>query len=97
MLLDRDRLSPPLIVRSIRRGDRFVPLGMKGSKSIGDYLTDRKVASLYRDEIPVVCDDKGIVWLVGFEIADRVKIDNRTEKVVTIEVAKHRRITTDAV
>ena len=97
VLLDRDRLLPPLIVRNIRRGDRFVPLGMKGSKRVGDYLTDRKVASVYRDEIPVVCDGKGIVWLVGFEIADRVKIDNRTEKVVAIEVAKHRRITTDAV
>ena len=70
---------------------------MKGSKRVGDYLTDRKVAVVYRDEIPVVCDGKGIVWLVGFEIADRVKIDNRTEKVVAIEVAKHRRITTDAV
>ncbi|MFH1372900.1 MAG: tRNA lysidine(34) synthetase TilS [bacterium] len=97
VLLDRDRLSPPLIVRNIRRGDRFVPLGMKGSKRVGDYLTDRKVAGVYRDEIPVVCDGKGIVWLVGFEIADRVKIDNRTEKVVAIEVAKSRRITTDAV
>lgn len=86
-----EKLTPPLVVRNIRRADRFVPLGMKGTKKIGDYLTDRKVAGVYRDEIPVVCDQKGIVWLVGFEIADRVKIDTSTNRVIRIEVIERRK------
>lgn len=84
VVLDYDKLEPPLAMRSIRPGDRFAPLGMKGSKKIGDYLTDKRVPNVYRDEIPVLTDRKGVVWLVGYEIADRVKIDKKTRKVVRI-------------
>jgi len=82
--VDRDKLRPPLQVRMIRPGDRFTPLGMSGVKKVGDYLTDRKVARTLRDEIPLVCDGDGIVWLVGYEIADRVKVDTGTRRLLTI-------------
>ena len=85
--LDFDRVNLPLTVRNIRPGDRFRPLGLSGTKKVGDFLTDRKVPPVYRDEIPVVSDNEGIIWLVGYEIADRVKIDNKTKKVVSIEVS----------
>jgi tRNA(Ile)-lysidine synthase len=85
--LDWDKIRLPLLIRSIRPGDRFQPLGMTGRKKVGDFLTDRKVASVYRDEIPVVCDTEGIVWLVGFEIADRVKVVQATRKVLKLEIA----------
>jgi len=86
--VDFAKLAWPLSVRNIRAGDRFVPLGMTGTKKVGDYLTDRKVDKVYRNEIPVVCDSTGIVWLVGFEIAERVKIDKKTKRVMTIGVSK---------
>jgi len=63
---------------------------MSGTKKVGDYLTDRKVGRVYRDEIPVVCDQNGIVWLVGYEIAERAKIDESTSKVLKIEVSERR-------
>ncbi|UCC45243.1 MAG: tRNA lysidine(34) synthetase TilS, partial [Candidatus Zixiibacteriota bacterium] len=70
---------------NIRPGDRFRPLGMKGSKKVGDYLTDKKVAMVYRDEVPVLCDGKGIIWLVGYEIADRVKVRRATRRILKVE------------
>ena len=85
VIVDFDKLSPPLLVRNIRIGDKFRPLGLQGNKKIGDYLTDRKVPALLRGEIPVVTDSRGIVWLVGFEIDERVKIDQNTKKVLKIE------------
>jgi len=91
VLLDWAKVRPPLAVRSIRPGDRFRPLGMTGHKKVGDYLTDRKVPKVYRDEIPVVCDRRGIVWLVGFELADRVKVDKKTRKVLTIDYTVQRK------
>jgi tRNA(Ile)-lysidine synthase len=87
VVMDMTRVAAPLVVRSIRAGDKFQPLGLRGSKKVSDYLTDRKVASLYRDEIPVVCDKEGIIWLVGFEIADRVKVVDTTRKVLRLEIA----------
>jgi len=86
--IDYGKVMPPLVIRNIEAGDRFAPLGMAGTKKVGDYLTDRKVDPVYRDEIPVVCDSKGIIWLVGYEIADRVKVDQATGKVLKIEVSQ---------
>jgi tRNA(Ile)-lysidine synthase len=90
VLMDLAKLSPPLVVRNIRPGDRFRPLGMTGSRKVADYLIDRKVGRVYRDEIPLVCDKKGIIWLVGFEIADRVKVDRSTKEVLKVEVVRRR-------
>lgn len=78
-------IVPPLVVRPIKPGDRFQPLGLGGTKKIGDYLTDRKIPVVYRDEIPVIADQQGIIWLVGYEIADRVKVDATTRKVAILE------------
>lgn len=83
---DSSKLTPPFVIRSIREGDRFQPLGLTGTKKIGDYLTDRKVNPVLRDEIPVVTDKKGIIWLVGYEIDNRAKIDHKTNEVLEIEV-----------
>ena len=88
--IDFDKISPPLTVRNIKPGDRFSPLGLKGTKKIGDFLTDRKIARYLRDEIPVVEDKNGIVWLTGLEISDNVKIDKTTKKVLEIEVIRRR-------
>ncbi|MBD3404433.1 tRNA lysidine(34) synthetase TilS [candidate division GN15 bacterium] len=92
--VDWECVSEPLVVRTIRPGDRFRPLGMKGRKKIGDYLTDRKIPPVLRDEIPVVCDRHGVIWLAGFEIDDRVKRTAATRKVLKIDISE---VTTDAI
>lgn len=84
--LDADKVLPPLVVRSIRPGDRFQPLGLRGRKKIGNYLTDKKVPAIFRDEIPVICDQKGIIWLVGHQIDERVKQTSATKRVLSIDV-----------
>ncbi len=82
--IDREKLDLPLIIRNIEIGDKCMFLGMKGRKKIGDYLTDKKIARVMRDEIPVVCDQKGIIWLVGQEISERVKITKSTKRIYRI-------------
>ncbi len=86
VIVDFGKVRPPLLVRSIRAGDRFCPLGLRGSKKISDYLVDRKVKRPLRDEVPVVADRKGIIWLVGHEIDERVKIDHRTTERLEIGI-----------
>jgi len=84
VLMDWDQVNPPLVVRSVRPGDRFRPLGMNGAKKIGDYLTDRKVPRPLRDEILLLCDRQGPIWLLGLEIAERVKVSAATRKVLSV-------------
>jgi tRNA(Ile)-lysidine synthase len=78
-ILDRDRLEPPLVVRAPRPGDRFAPLGMGGRRMpLADFLRGRGVPRDRRPVTPLVCDRRGIVWVVGHRIADRVKLTDDT-------------------
>lgn len=86
VFLDFNKLNPPLFVRNIKAGDRFSPLGLKGSKKISEFLTDKKVKSWQKAEIPLICDQTGIIWLAGYEIAERVKIDPNSKEVIKIEI-----------
>ncbi len=88
--IDYDKIAPPCRVRGIKPGDRFTPLGLKGTKKVGDFLTDKKISKHLRDEIPVIFDKKGLIWLVGHQIADRVKIDKSTKRVLDIEFIKRK-------
>ena len=73
--LDSQRVTMPLIVRPTMPADRFVPFGMKQSKLVSDYLTDRKRSLFDKRRQLVVTDAEGrIVWLVGERIDNRFRI-----------------------
>lgn len=84
--LDSAAVSGQLRVRSVQSGDRFTPYGMRGSKLVSDYLTDRKRSRLEKQAALAVCDDKGIVWLVGETIDRRVAVTAATAQVLVVEI-----------
>jgi tRNA(Ile)-lysidine synthase len=83
--LDANKIQPPLQIRPIKPGDSFTPLGLNGKKKIGDFLTDKKVPRYLRDEIPVVLDRKGIIWLAGYQISDNCKIEKNSSNILEME------------
>ena len=84
-VLDADALDGPLFVRTRRPGDRFQPLGAPGRCKLKDFLMARKVPADRRDRVPLLCDRKGIVWVVGHTIAERVKVTAHTRRVLRLE------------
>lgn len=78
-------VSGPLVVRSVREGDRFQPFGMAGTKLVSDYLTDRHRSRLDKLAALVVCDDLGILWLVGETIDQRAAVTPETTEVVIVK------------
>lgn len=84
--LDYGSLCPPLHVRSVREGDRMVPLGMKGSKKVKDIFVDEKIPRRSRRAVPILVDGESILWVGGMKVSERAKITDVTEKVVKIEI-----------
>jgi tRNA(Ile)-lysidine synthase len=79
--IDPDRLTLPLSIRPPLPGDRFEPLGMGGrSRPLADFFRGRQVPPGRRDRTPLVCDQLGIVWVVGHRIADRVRVTDQTRR-----------------
>lgn len=87
--LDASKVSFPLTYRLTQEGDRFCPFGMKGSKLVSDYMTDRKRDYLQKASQHVMTDSKGdIIWLVGERSSEKCKIDKSTQKVLEISIEK---------
>lgn len=84
IFIDLDKVKGNLIIRNRRNGDRFTPLGMKGSKKIKDFFIDQKIPKEYRDKIPILCDEQGIIWIVGYRMSEDYKIDYKTENVIQL-------------
>ena len=80
--LDADKIQFPLILRHWQHGDRFCPLGMKGSKLLSDFFVDQKFTEYQKQNVWLLVSAEGdILWVVGYRIDDRFKIVNDTKTV----------------
>ncbi len=88
--LDARNIRFPLIFRNVRNGDRFVPFGMKGSKLVSDYLTDRhRSLNEKRSQMVVEDADGRIIWLAGERTDNRFRVDAATTEVLIITLAQN--------
>ena len=83
--VDKDLLSFPLELRTWEAGDKFRPLGMKGSKKISDFLNDLKIPLHIKSNVKVLISSEKIVWVVNYGVSDLFKITNSTKNIVKIE------------
>ncbi len=89
-LMDADKVRWPLCVRFWKPGDRFRPLGMRGSKKLQDFFTDSGVPREQRGKIPILCDRDKICWVAGLRLDDRVKTGPRTLRVVSVRLSEEK-------
>lgn len=85
--LDADKLCGKLELRRWKSGDRFVPFGMKGFKKVRDYLRDRKLSLFEKEKVMVVTSGDEIVWVVNERTDNRFRVDNKTKRVLELEVS----------
>ncbi|MBQ8427313.1 MAG: tRNA lysidine(34) synthetase TilS [Clostridia bacterium] len=78
---DADKLPKTAVIRTKRDGDMFTKFG-GGTKSLGDYLTDKKIPLRVRDSLPVLADGKDILVIFGVAVSDKVKADANTTKLI---------------
>ena len=66
----------------------MVPLGMNGTKKIKDIFMDLKIPVDQRDNVPILCFDNEIAWLVEHKVSDRFKITRETKNIIKITFAR---------
>lgn len=87
--LDASKTEFPLTLRNTKSGDRFHPFGMRGTKLVSDFLTDRKRSIIEKEQQLVVTDaNDNILWLVGERPSAMCSIGNSTTEVITLEWTK---------
>jgi len=82
--ISADNLSDHFVVRQWKEGDKFIPIGMHGTKKISDFLNDIKINSFEKKEQPILENNGKIVWVIGKRLDDRYKITPNTKKVLKL-------------
>ncbi len=87
LYMDAAKVKMPLACRCVEAGDRFSPLGLRGSKKVTDYLSDIKFENLHKGSVPVMLDATGkIVCLPGLQISNHVRVTGETAQILQIKV-----------
>jgi tRNA(Ile)-lysidine synthase len=82
---DKDKLGP-MKVRTFHEGDRFQPLGMKGTVKLKDFFMSRKIPREARRHIPLLLSGDDIIWVIGERVDDRYKATRETRHVARVLV-----------
>lgn len=83
-LIALENIHWPLKLRAVQTGDKFTPLGMTGKKLVSDMMIDAKFRPAQKRMAVVLEDEKGLIWLSDFRIADRVKITEESQQVIRL-------------
>ncbi|HIJ60761.1 MAG TPA: tRNA lysidine(34) synthetase TilS [Nitrospirae bacterium] len=82
VLIDADKAKFPLVIRARKAGDYFYPLGFGKRKKIQDFFVDEKIPRDERDVVPLLANEKDIIWIAGYRLDDRYKVDKDTKRVL---------------
>ncbi|HAZ28129.1 TPA: tRNA lysidine(34) synthetase TilS [Candidatus Acetothermia bacterium] len=85
---DVRRFVPPLVVRTPRAGDRLRPLGLRGTKKVSDLLMEARIPRWERARWPLLCDGRGIAWVVGVRPSEDHRVSMQTTDVLRVEARR---------
>ena len=86
-LLDADCVGKALRLRARLPGDRFQPLGMDQSKSLREFMIDTRIPRQWRDGLPLVVSDRGIVCVSGWRIAHWARVTDTTQRIMRLSLS----------
>lgn len=84
-VLDYDKICGKLVLRSKAAGDKLRVAGRGNTKTLKKLCTEQKIDLSLREKLPVLADDKGVIWAYGFGIDERVRTDNETKNFLVIK------------
>ena len=80
-------LAETLRLRARQPGDRFQPLGMDQSKSLREFMIDTRIPRQWRDGLPLVVSERGIVCVPGWRIAHWARVTDTTQRIMRLSLS----------
>ena len=85
--LDFDKITYPIFIRNYKKGEKFLPLGMRKNKKISDFLSDKKVNYIIKLRQCVITDSTdSVLWVIGHQISNKFKVDSKTKNILEFEI-----------
>ena len=83
---DLDKIPSGAVWRTRKQNDKFKKLGSSGHKKLSDYFTDKKMTKNERDTQILLAIGNEILFVVGKDLSDNIKIDNSTKNICKFEI-----------
>lgn len=83
---DMNKLQFPLVLRNFQPGDRFTPLGVRGSQKVKKFFIDHKVPADQRHRCSILLSGDTIAWVVGHRIGEQFRIEPATRRILRVEL-----------
>jgi tRNA(Ile)-lysidine synthase len=61
---------------------------MNHRRKLSDFFIDLKLSTALKKEIPIVCNNKQIIWIAGYRLDDYFKITDSTQLFYRLELVK---------
>ncbi len=78
---DLNKIPSGALIRFKHDGDRFTKFG-GGTKSLNDYLTDKKIPLRLRNTLPILADGNDVLVIFGIASSNRIKVDENTTDII---------------
>jgi len=87
LYIDADKIPDGAVIRGRRDGDYIRKFG-GGTKSLGDFLTDKKIPSRLRGELKIIAEGSRVYAVFGVDISSDARVDENTKNVYALETYK---------
>ncbi len=84
--LDRDKIVGKLSLRTREEGDKIRLYKSGCTKTLKKLYNEYKIPQGIRKNLPVIADEKGVVWIHNIGVASRCAVSDNTDRIYKIEV-----------
>ena len=82
-IIDYDKIEGEPILRAREAGDS-IRLKKRPRKSVKKLFSELKIDIEKRDNLPILADEKGVIWIYDVGPAERVAVDEKTKNILKI-------------
>lgn len=84
---DADKFPEQCVIRHWRDGDRITPIGMEGSMTVSDFLTNAKINVVDKRKVLVLCSGDEVLWVIGYRIHNGYKVTQETASIMRVTIS----------
>ncbi len=83
--IDCDTISGKLTLRGRKQGDKITLYNRNVTKTLKKLFSEEKIDVYLRNSIPVLADNNGVVWVMGFGVNAKNAVTENSANVIKIE------------
>ena len=83
---DYDKITTALVLRTRQQGDYLTIDAALHTKSVKQYMIDEKIPKMQRDSMYILADGSHILWIPGYRISERYKVDKSTKRILQVQL-----------